>query len=134
MRCYLLFCGESACAFIVGYQYQGTFVMDEIGHDPELSKHSVGTVLQLLCVEDLFNHDRANIFDLQAYAWYKDTLSNESYMQARIFLFRQGAYSRFLRAGHRMCCVITRLVSSSLERWRLKSKVRAAIRALGGSR
>jgi hypothetical protein len=133
MRCYLLFCGERACAFITGYQYEGTFSMDEIGHDPEFSKYSAGTVLQMLCVEDLFNHNRADIFDLQDYAWYKGELSNESYLQGRVFLFRRGIYPRFLRTGHRICSVITRSASSTLERLGLKSKVRKAIRALGGS-
>jgi hypothetical protein len=133
MRCYLLFCGGRACAFVVGYQYEGMFVMDEIGHDPELSKHSVGTVLQLLTVEDLFDYKRADIFDLQGYAWYKGELSNESYLQGAIFLFRRGTYPRFLRAGHRMCSVITKGVSSTLDRWGLKSKVRKAVRSLGGS-
>lgn len=131
MRCYLLFCGESACAFIVGYQYQGTFVLDEIGHDPEHSKYSVGTVLQLLCVEDLFSYNRASIFDLQDYARYKDELANESYLQGRIFLFQRSVYSRFLRAGHRACSLITRSASSALDRWGLKSKARKAVRALG---
>ena len=133
MRCYLLFCGERAIAFIVGYQYQGTFVLDEIGHDPDWSKYSAGAVLQLLCVGDLFNYNRPGIFDLQDSARYKDELSNESYMQGRIFLFRRGIYPRFLCAGHRICSAITRSVSAFLDRLGLKSKVRKAIRHLGGA-
>jgi hypothetical protein len=132
MRCYLLFCGDQAVAFIVGYQYEGTFVLDEIGHDPETSKYSTGAVLQLLCVEDLFNHNRPQVFDLQDYARYKDELSNESYMQGRVFLFRKGVYPRFLRVGHRLCSTVTLSVSASLDRMGLKSKVRKALRRLGG--
>jgi hypothetical protein len=134
MRCYLLFCGERAVSFIVGYQYQGTFVLDEIGHDPDWSKYSAGAVLQLLCVEDLFNYNRARIFDLQDYARYKDELSNESYLQGRVFLFRRGIYPRFLRTGHRVCSAITLSVSASLDRLGMKSKARKAIRRLGGAR
>jgi hypothetical protein len=133
MRCYLLFCGERAVAFIVGYQYEGTFLLDEIGHDPELSRYSAGAVLQLLSVEDLFNHNRARVFDLQDYARYKDELSNENYMQGRMLLFRRGVYPRFLRAGHKACSAITLSVSAYLDRVGLKSKVRKAIRRLGGS-
>ncbi len=133
MRCYLLFCGERAVAFIVGYQYEGTFVLDEIGHDPEVSKYSAGAVLQLLCVEDLFNYNRPGIFDLQDYARYKDELSNDSYMQGRVFLFRKGLYPRFLRAGHRACSVLTISAVALLDRMGLKSKVRKALRRLGGA-
>lgn len=133
MRCYLLFCAERAVAFIVGYQYEGTFLLDEIGHEPEMSKYSAGAVLQLLSVEDLFNYNRPRIFDLQDYARYKDELSTENYMQARVFLFRKGIYPRFLRAGHRLCSAITVTASASLQRVGLKSKVRKMIRRLGAS-
>jgi len=131
MRSYLLYCGEQAVAFGVGYQYNGTFLLDEIGHDPEWSKHSAGTVLQLLMVEDLFNYNRARVFDLQDYAWYKDELANENYLQGRMFLFRRGAYSCFLTAGHRVCSAVTLSASAALEKMGLKSKVRKLIRRVG---
>jgi CelD/BcsL family acetyltransferase involved in cellulose biosynthesis len=133
LRCYLLFSGERPITFIVGYQYEGTYLLDEIGHDPEWSKYSAGAVIQLLCVEDLFNHNRARIFDLQDYARYKEELSNDSYLQGRVFLFRRTAYALFLRAGHRMFTALTLSASAALGRLGLKSKVRKMIRRLGGA-
>jgi hypothetical protein len=133
MRCYLLFCGERAVAFIVGYQFEGTFLLDEIGHEPELSKYSPGSVLQLLCVQDLFGHNRARIFDLQDTGRYKEELSTESYMQGRVFLFRKGIYPGFLKAGHLTCSSISRFASSRLDRFGMKSKVKKLIRRFGSS-
>lgn len=133
MRCYLLFCGERAVAFILGYQYEGTFFLDEIGHDPEFANYSAGTVLQLLCVEDLFNYNRARIFDLQDFSRYKDELSNDSYVQGRVLLFRPGAYARFLRTGHSLCSAVTLAASASLDRLGLKSRVKKLIRRVGGA-
>jgi CelD/BcsL family acetyltransferase involved in cellulose biosynthesis len=133
MRSYLLHCGGNACAFLVGFQYRGRFLLDEIGFDPALAKYSVGTVLQLLTVEDLFNHNCPSIFDLQDYATYKEVLSTESYLQTKMFLFRRGAYSRFLRTGHHGCQLTTRTVSTVLDRLGWKSKIRKILRGWAGS-
>ena len=128
MRSYLLFCGGQARAFLVGYQYNGRFMLDELGFDPELSKFSVGTVLQMLSVEDLFQHNRPHVFDLQDYGAYKEVLASESYLQCKLFLFRPRAYARFLRLGHRTCDVANRSASSLLDRLNLKTPIRQRMR------
>jgi CelD/BcsL family acetyltransferase involved in cellulose biosynthesis len=133
MRSYLLFCGERACAFLVGFQYGGRYLLHDLGFDPDLAKYSVGTVLQLLTVEDLFSYNRPEIFDLQEYGRYKEELSTESHIQGKIFLFRRGLYPRVLRAGHRCCRLSTQLVSTALDRLNLKSKVKKAIRRSKGA-
>jgi hypothetical protein len=133
MRSYVLFCGGRACAFLLGFQYKGCFLLNEIGFDPELAKHSVGTVLQFLVVEDLFSYNRPAVFDLQDYGRYKDVLSTESYLEGKLFLFRPGAYARFLRAGHRSAEFVNRSVSAVLDRWNLKSKLRQRMRGWNSS-
>jgi hypothetical protein len=134
MRCYLLYCGDSPRAFLTGYQHEGTFLLDEIGHDPELSQYSPGTVLQYLVVEDLFAHNRPVIWDLQAYGRYKETLSTESYLEGKLLLFKPTFYSRLVISGDRFCRFSSRIASRLLDRWNLKSKVRNAIRRAGWRR
>ena len=134
MRCYLLSCGERPCAFLVGFQYGGRFLLHEIGFDPALARHSVGTVLQMLTVEDLFAYDRPEVLDLGDYGNYKESLSTESYLQGKVFLFRRGAYPRLARAGHRCCEWVTRASGSALERLHLKTKVRQIIRGWSRAR
>ena len=128
MRSYLLYCGESPCAFLVGYQAYGRFVMDEIGFDPAFAKHSAGTVLQMLTVEDLFNYDRPRLFDLGDYGRYKEVLSTESYLQGKIFLFRRTPYARFLRAGHSSFELANSTIAAALDRFNLKTRVRQMLR------
>jgi len=128
MRCYLLFCGPDPYAFLVGYQHEGCFLMDELGHDPEVSKYSAGTVLQYLVVEDLFAHNRPAIWDLQAYGQYKEALSTESYLEGKLLLFKPGMYSRLVIAGDRVCRSWSNTASLLLDRWNLKSRIRNAIR------
>ena len=87
MRCYLLFCGGTPCAFLVGYQCGGRFVLDELGFDPALSKYSPGTSLHLMVIEDLFNRNRPEVYDLGVYNGYKEVLSTESYLESTVFFF-----------------------------------------------
>jgi hypothetical protein len=128
MRSYLLFCGGQARAFLLGFQYNGRFLLHELGFDPELAKYSVGTVLQMLTVEDLFTHNRPRIFDLQDYGAYKEVLATESHLECKIFLFQPRLYARFLRASHRGCDAANRAASSLLERLKLKTKIRQRMR------
>jgi CelD/BcsL family acetyltransferase involved in cellulose biosynthesis len=128
MRSYLLFCGGQARAFLLGFQYNGRFLLHELGFDPELAKYSVGTVLQMLSVEDLFTHNRPHIFDLQDYGAYKEALATESYLQGKLYLFRPRPYARFLRASHRGCEAANRAASLLLDRLNLKTKIRQRMR------
>lgn len=128
MRCYLLLCGHTACAFIVGFQHNGRFLFHEIGFDPAFAKYSVGMVLQLMAIEDLFNYKRPQLLDFGDYGAYKAMLSTESYVQGRVLLFHRRAYTRFLRAGHRVCRFTDRSLSSLLDRLNLKNKLRQRMR------
>lgn len=128
MRSYLLSCGGNACAFLVGFQHHGRFILHDIGFDPSLARYSVGTVLQFLAVEDLFGYNRPEVLDLGDYGGYKETLSTESYVQGKLFLFRKGAYGQFVRTGHRCCEWATRTIASSLDRLHLKATVRQRVR------
>ena len=134
MRSYLLFCGDEARAFLLGFQYNGRFLLHETGFDPELAKHSVGTVLQMLTVEDLFNCKRPHIFDLEDYGAYKEVLATESYDQGKLFLFRPSLYARFARAGHRACDGANRAASTVLDKLNLKTKIKQRVRGWSASR
>jgi len=133
MRCYLLFCGGTPCAFLVGYQCGSRFVIDEIGFDPTLSKFSPGTSLHLMVIEDLFNRNRPEVYDLGVYNRYKEVLSTESYLESNVFLFRPGAYLRLVQEGHRACQLATKTISAFMDGLRLKSALKKIIRAQNSS-
>jgi hypothetical protein len=133
MRSYLLFCAGAPVAFLLGYQYKGRYLFHEIGFDPEFAKYSAGTVLQLLAIEDMFDHDRPDFIDFGDYGNYKDMLSTESYEQGKLFLFRRSAYSSFVRAGHQSCQMTTRAAASFLERMQWKHRLKKLIRGWNNS-
>jgi len=130
-RSYLLFCGGKACAFLLGYQCHGKFLFFEIGYDPALASYSVGTVMQFLAVEDLFNHNRPEVMDLGTFDRYKEVLSTEKYFQSSLFLFPRNARARLMRTSHHGLLVTNRALSALLDRFNLKSKLRKWMRVVG---
>jgi CelD/BcsL family acetyltransferase involved in cellulose biosynthesis len=63
LRSYVLRCGNTPCAFVIGYQGHGVYHYWEVGYDERFSIHSPGTVLLYLLLEDLFSTDRPRTFD-----------------------------------------------------------------------
>lgn len=128
LRSYALVCGQTAVVYLVGFQYGSRFVFHEFGFDPECSKYSVGTVLLLLTIEDLFAHNRPDFIDLGAHGKYKEAFTNESFLEGSVFLFRHGMYPRFVQAGHQVCQFSSRIGSAVLEKLKWKDKLRRKIR------
>jgi hypothetical protein len=130
-RSYLLFCGGKASAFLLGYQCHGKFIFFEIGYDPEMAAYSVGTVMQFLAVEDLFNHNRPEVMDLGTFDRYKEMLSTETHLGSSVFLFPRNARARIMRTSHHGLLVTNRALSALVDRFNLKTKLKKWMRVVG---
>jgi hypothetical protein len=128
-RSYLLFAGETPCAFVTGFQYNERFLHHEIGYDPAWRKYAVGTVLQMYMIEDLFTYNRPDVLDLGDYGVYKEEIANDSYVQGKLFLFKRGVYNWFVQASHSTSQAATRKATALLDRFDLSNKVRQRARA-----
>jgi CelD/BcsL family acetyltransferase involved in cellulose biosynthesis len=124
LRCYLLSCGGTPCCFMVGYQIGGRFYYADVGYDPAWSKWSVGTVLLLRVIEDLFAHDRPSTLDFGPGGEYKHHFGNDSYLEVEVLLFPRRAYPLAVAALQRACdavgAVARHAIASPLgkARWR----------------
>jgi len=128
MRSYILFCGGQPCAFRASCQYRDRFLSYETGFDPALAKHSVGTVLEYLTIQDLFEYRRPAIFDFQDFGSHKEVWATESFLQGKLILFRPSAYTRFALMGHQVCRATSNFLSSRLDRLGWKSYLRQRVR------
>ena len=128
MRSYLLVSNEQACAFVTGFQFGSRFYLDDMGYDPAWRDYSVGTVLQLLIIEDLFANQQPSVYDLGEYGPHKEEFGNDSYLQGKVLLFRRSAYTTLVRFGHARCIEGTRLASQFLDRWGLKQRMKKMVR------
>lgn len=128
LRSYLLFRGETPCAFVIGVQYRSNFFLDDMGYDPQWQRFSVGKILQLKVIEDLFQHNRPEVYDLGDYGLHKSEFGTETLMQGKMLLFRPGVYSAIARWGHYGCRSISEWASTQLEQLGWKKRLKKTIR------
>lgn len=128
LRSYLLKLGDVPVAFILGQQYRGRYYHGVIGFDPEYSNLSVGTVLQLLTLEDLFGENPPDVYDLGTHADYKEYFSNESYPERIVWLFRRKPYPTFAYSLFRWTSRASVAAGSMLNKFGLKAKVKQLLR------
>lgn len=63
LRSYLLSIDNKPVAFLIGFQYAGTFHHSECGYDPEFSSAGVGSVLNYLMLENLYDTNKPSELD-----------------------------------------------------------------------
>ena len=128
LRAYLLKCGDHACSFILGWQYGSRFYHAAVGFDPVWHEFSVGSVLQMLVLEDLFKEDTPQVYDFGTFAEYKKYFSTESYREDIVWLFRRRPYPLFADCMHRTFSAASRKSGAFLNRIGFKAKIKHFLR------
>jgi CelD/BcsL family acetyltransferase involved in cellulose biosynthesis len=101
LRAYLLKCGETPLAFMLGYVFDGIYTGAETAYHLTYAKHSPGLVLNLLMIEDLIESGKIKILNYGiGFAEYKKRLSNMKYQDSSILLFRRSARNYFIKNSH----------------------------------
>jgi hypothetical protein len=130
LRSYLLTCSKVPCSFILGQQSDSWFHPVAVGVDPAWEGYSVGTVLLLLVLEDLFKENSPDFYDLGTSAKYKEYFATDSYLEASVWLFRRRPYPTLASSIYGMCNLTSRVGGAALERFGLKRKVTQLIRRM----
>jgi Acetyltransferase (GNAT) domain len=129
LRSYLLKCDGTGCAFIIGVHHHRRYYHMVVGYDQAWGTYSVGSVLQLMVLEHLFNDNPPEVYDFGVYFDYKGRLSNESYLEALVCLFGRRPYPLLVQTLDRAWTVGARQAAALLERLHLKSTVRNLLRS-----
>jgi CelD/BcsL family acetyltransferase involved in cellulose biosynthesis len=129
LRSYLLWCGEEACAFMVGYQRNGVCSCPMIGYDPRWEKYSVGTIMHVLVIEDLFAYNRPKIFDFGTGAGgQKEYFGNASFFDADVYVLRKNPYTRLACGIHKAGSTLAVGTKHVLDHYGLKRRIKKLIR------
>lgn len=123
LRSYLLTCDDVPCSFILGQQSGGRFYPVAAGVDPGWKQYSVGTVLLWLALQDLFEQNSPQFYDLGTSAKHKEYLATDSYLEADVWLFRRRPYVALASGICRACDLTSRVGGAALERIGLKRRV-----------
>ena len=132
LRSYLLSCGGTPCSYMIGYQDRRKYYYIDVAYDGDWARHSPGTVLQYLVLEDLFADRPPELFDFcGGHGEHKVFFQNDAYPGTDLLLFpRRRLRPALSRAAWRGTRGAGRMASSVLERTGLKNRVRQAIRKL----
>jgi GNAT acetyltransferase-like protein len=130
LRSYLLTCSKAPCSFILGQQSGSRFHPVAVGVDPTWEDYSVGTVLLLFVLEDLFKENSPDFYDLGTSAKHKEYLATDSYLEASVWLFRRRPYPALASSIYEMCNLTSRVGGAALERFGLKGKVTHLMRRM----
>ncbi len=106
LRGFVLFEKEKAIAFVLGFQYDGTYIYEEPGYDSEATAKSPGFTLLSMLLEHVFKENPPTVFDFGfGDNQYKRVFSTEQVaVRAAV-----AVHTPFLRALFRGQRVVTRV-------------------------
>jgi len=130
LRCYILYCGEVPTAFMLGLLHHDTYYYLDVGYDPDWAKWSVGSVLQVEVMQDLFGLPAPpRGFDFSTgYGAHKARFGNLARREANWLLLPAGWRSAALIGGHRATEAVGAGLSRVLERYDLKARLKKLVR------
>jgi hypothetical protein len=124
LRSYVLKCDGVPCSFILGHQYGSTFFAESAGVDDTWRRYSVGTVMLLLALENLFKENPPEFYDFGTPVKFQEYFATESYPEARVWLFRRGAYPILVSSIYGACNAVSMSTGRLLDRLGVKSKLK----------
>jgi CelD/BcsL family acetyltransferase involved in cellulose biosynthesis len=130
LRCYILYGREAPLAFMLGLLQHGTYHYLDVGYDPDWAKWSVGSVLQVEVMRDLFALPTPpRGFDFSTgYGAHKARFANRSRREANYLLLPRGLRSALLLGGYRATETGSAALSRLLERYDLKVRLKKLVR------
>jgi hypothetical protein len=136
MRSYLLYCGNEAVAFMLGFVYRGVYHYMDVGYDPSWSKWSVGSILQMEVIEDLLSEtDHPDQFDFSTgFGLHKARFGNYSRKEINILLLRRDPYNRCLSYLYTIINYIDKRASSIADALNVKTRLKKRLRQLSWRR
>lgn len=128
-RGYLLFHGEVAVAYLCCPIKDGAVEYEYLGYDPAYRDWSVGTILQLLALESIFEERKWRVFDFtQGESEHKRMFGTGSVLSADIYILRNTFRNAMLMRARHQVNRLSGWLGALLDRHGLKARARRALR------
>lgn len=126
---FLLFLDGRPLAYVFLEKRAGIVSYDYVGHDPDFSSLSPGTVLQYLLLEHLFAEPDAIIFDFtEGEGEHKALFSTGKQICAKTLIFPRRPGTELLVRSHILLERLNNLIDAAVDRLALRQKIRRLIR------
>lgn len=132
LRAYVLFDGEKPVSYLYCPVQDSVAIYAYLGYDPAYMHLSVGTVLQWLALEEMFNEGGLRYFDFtEGQSDHKRLFATHQRQCANVFLVRPTLRNAAIVRGHALMDSFSVRAGQLLDRYGVKAKMRRLIRGHG---
>jgi CelD/BcsL family acetyltransferase involved in cellulose biosynthesis len=132
LRAYVLFDGERPVSYLYCPVQNDIAIYAYLGYDPAYMHLSVGTVLQWLALEEMFNEGNLRYFDFtEGQSDHKRLFATHQRQCAHMFLVRATLRNAAIVRSHALMNRFSGWTGQLLDRYGVKAKVRRLIRGHG---
>lgn len=129
VRGFVLFDRDRPVSYLYCPVADGTLIYAYLGYDPEYMKFSVGTILQWIAMESLFNENRYRFFDFtEGQSAHKELFSTHNRPSANIYYLRNSLKNKLIVYGHILFNNLNEGIGHVLDKLGLKAKIKRVIR------
>ena len=129
VRAYILFDGERPVSYLYCPVYEGVLIYAYVGYDPDYMRLSVGTVLQWLVLEQLFNEGRYQYFDFtEGQSEHKRLFATHQQFCANVFFMKKTFSNALLIYSHMLMEYFSKWLGVTMDRLGLKTKIKRFLR------
>jgi len=129
VRGFILFYNDQPVAYLYCPISNGVLIYAFLGYDPEYMRFSVGTILQWLALEYLFEERCFSFFDFtEGQSDHKKLFATDSIRCVNVFFLRKNLPNLFLLQSHRAVDYFSKFIGDKLDQFGLKVKIKKLMR------
>ncbi len=129
VRGFILFHEDKPVSYLYCPVSNGVLIYAFLGYDPDYMNYSVGTVLQWLALDHLFEERLFRFFDFtEGQSEHKKLFATHSVQCANVFFLRNNLRNKALLYSQRVVDDFSRLAGDTLNQLGLKSRVKKMMR------
>ena len=129
VRAYVLFDGERPVSYLYCPVENGVLIYAYLGYDPDYLKMSVGTVLQWLAVQQLFEESCFKVFDFtEGQSEHKRLFATHELQCANVIFLKKSLRNRSLIYSHLLMGQLSRWLGNTLATLGVKARIKNFIR------
>lgn len=129
VRAYILFDGERPVSYLYCPVHDGVLIYAYLGYDPDYMQMSVGTVLQWLAIEQLFNEGGFRYFDFtEGQSEHKRLFATHQRHCANVFLVKRTLRNKLIIYSHLSMNCFSKWLGITLDRLGVKAKIKHLLR------
>lgn len=129
LRAYILFHDERPVSYLYCPEKNGILIYAYLGYDPEYQNFSVGTILQWLAIEKIFEERKFLYFDFtEGLSNHKQLFATHQNLRANVYFIKRSLSNAILIHTHLLTNKVSKCLGESLDRWGLKTAVRKLLR------